>query len=820
MDLYGAAVDEVASQKARDLHRLCELARASASLQDFEARFADGGNASASVRTIKGDVQSVIENVTGSQCSPAGLKDFLAHFVLIKFDFLHEGQTDLPNILNSLRACLAAPENEHITALWDRLCSLSQENRGRAGVFDRPMLVRSLSAAFRLAAGPTFVNDLARIRGLTQQWLADIEDDVEGTRLDRAGALSEVEAKLQSHRWVQLTGLPGVGKSVLLRRSSEIDLTHGPVLLLKSDRLEGTGWASFATANGLSNTSLPELLVELASAGSNTLYIDGIDRIEKRHRPVVLDIVREVMGNELLDSWRILVTLRDSGIEQLRNWLGNVLNVTTVGNVEIKGLDDDEAGFLAREKPLLRPLLFGSKNVREIVRRPFFAKILSQNYNSDGDSTFQPQSEIDLISNWWIRGGYDVDCQNVLVRQRAIIELGHYQARNLNKNVHVNELNPSTVGLIEQLVSDGILRWIEAGSTLRFTHDIFFEWAFFKALDDVEDWLAILRECGERPAFARVVELLSQSEFRPDGNWAGMLTKIESSGMRPQWTRAWVLAPPGIPSFHELMATYKATLDSGSHKYLEKTLVWFQAEKTIPNSTFLDSDLPQRERIRNADSFAWPSDIRTWSNFIWFLLRKMPDIPIRLYPDVVSIFDVWQNACFNIKNPVSDALLELSATWLKELTEEKSSRRPPRTTSRWSVLETAHGDFWRSLVILVLRSAETRPDITSHYLSQIIGIDTHHKREMVEDIFLFSPIQARTHPDLLVDVSLDYLRQELQNLYKTGSNGNMNRAANAESWRSQFRQKSAPKRRSSPLKAYFQLWCHTLSVTMILNDWR
>src|SRR5580658_9675624 len=44
--------------------------------------------------------------------------------------------------------------------------------------------------------------------------------------------------------------------------------------------------------------------------------------------------------------------------------------------------------------------------------------------------------------------------------------------------------------------------------TVRFSHDIFFEWAFFHVLVDREEaWLNAIRDCGEPPAIGRVVEL-------------------------------------------------------------------------------------------------------------------------------------------------------------------------------------------------------------------------------------------------------------------------------------------------------------------------
>lgn len=760
-DRFGVAVGDVARGKARDLRTLCELARASTTLVEFEARFAPGGNASAAVRQMQDDIALLIERSAGSACTGQDLKEFLAHFVLIEFDFLHEGQADLPAALNGLRASLATGDVAEAVALWDRFCTLAREGAGRSAVFDRPGLVRSLSATFRLAAAPSFRQDLERLKSLAHQWVADIEDDVSGTRLERAGLSAELEAKLASSRWVQIRGLPGSGKSVLLRRRAEADLARGPVLFLKSGRLEGTGWASFAAANGLSNASLPDLLVDLAATGSSTLYIDGIDRIEKQHQPIILDVVRAVMESPLLDNWRVVVSLRDTGIEPLRNWLGSLLARAGIGTVEVRGLDDEEAKLLAKAKPYLRPLLFGPKQVQEIVRRPFFAKVLNDNFGSSaGDDAFQPRSEVDLIGNWWLRGGYNADGQNALGRQLAIVELSSLRARHIDRDIAVGELSAPTRGLIGELIADGIVRHVRVGHTLRFSHDIFFEWAFFQVLADSDDWLSQIRACGEPPAVARVVELLSQWEFAQGSDWAKTLHQVDCSSMRSQWTRAWLLAPLASPNFKASEASFSSALEANDHYFLKKALVWFQAERTMPNPLILEGNLPQEERIRVADLLGWPSDGNTWSRFITFLLARISAIPVTVYPNVVSIFEVWQNAFADIKNVISAALLDQAAAWLKELLQQGAGRRPPPTPSRWDALGSELGDFRKSLTRLVLRSAEVRPDLTQEYLAQIIGTEGL-RREKFEEVVAFSPVLARSHPHQLVDLSLKQLRREL-----------------------------------------------------------
>jgi hypothetical protein len=108
-----------------------------------------------------------------------------------------------------------------------------------------------------------------------------------GTRLDRASLLKDIDTALSSSRLVQIRGLPGSGKSALLKRIVLRAIERGPVLLLKADQLEGPSWLGFATSQGLSDASLSDLLVEIGATGSAVPFIDAVDRVEKEHRPVV-----------------------------------------------------------------------------------------------------------------------------------------------------------------------------------------------------------------------------------------------------------------------------------------------------------------------------------------------------------------------------------------------------------------------------------------------------------------------------------------------------------------------------------------------------
>jgi hypothetical protein len=240
-DRFGAAVGEIARSKQRAIISLCESARASISAAHFHARFAKGGNASAALKTIKKDIEALLAKAKGSACTKTEVHNFLAHFVLLDFDFLHAGASDPPAIMARLRDYLAPDHVDQAPSLWNDLRQIVRDGAGKSSEFDRPRLLQVLPRGIRLQAAASLRSDLDKITRLTRHWIADIHNDVGGVHVDRAALSEKLEKSLAGGRFIQITGLPGSGKSVLLRQRVEAELTHGPVLFLKSGQARRQG---------------------------------------------------------------------------------------------------------------------------------------------------------------------------------------------------------------------------------------------------------------------------------------------------------------------------------------------------------------------------------------------------------------------------------------------------------------------------------------------------------------------------------------------------------------------------------------------------
>ena len=147
------------------------------------------------------------------------------------------------------------------------------------------------------------------------------------------------------------------------------------------------------------------------------------------------------------------------------------------------------------------------------------------------------------------------------------------------------------------------------------------------------------------------------------------IARLETGSLRPQWRREWLTAPPFSPSFAPEQQEFQALLSENNWALLEKLLVWFQAQHTIPSPLVLQnaySAVEELDRVRMADLVGWASDFESWGRLLDWLLPLAPSLPPRLFP-VLEVFGVWQNTFAEFRNDRSAKIVEVASGWLVDL---------------------------------------------------------------------------------------------------------------------------------------------------------
>ncbi|WP_252720757.1 ATP-binding protein [Acinetobacter sp. RIT698] len=590
-----------------------------------------------------------------------------------------------------------------------------------------------------------YIPEVQMIKEISQQSLDQVLKTIEDFELTRPALHNEFEEKLNSGRFIQITGLSGTGKSVLLRQIAESKANDLPFLFIKSDQLTGSNnWLEYLSRVGLPSFSISDWLISLEVVGGTPIvFIDGIDRVSENSKPIIEDLIRTIFNNPDLTNWKIVTTLRDTGLETLKIWIGTLLKNTNIQTINIELLNDDECCALAQKIPSIQQLLFSNSKVKEIIRRPFFAKVLT-NLKANG---FEPESELELIDAWWKRGGFNETGQSIYNRQDFLKRLSELKSLNLSSSVKRREIQP--IDALDSLVVDGIVHVNSKSSTVDFTHDIFYEWSlFYLLLEEELNWLNKIETFGEPPYISRVVELLAQREFIDD-QWVNHLENPKFKELRSQWLRAWLIGPIGHPKFIELSRGYTQVLYEKDFDLFNKLLTWFQAEKTKANPIFLE----QPDKLQFAIQHPWPSDAFLWRTLLEYVLTSIPSTPHQLYPQILRVFEVWQYVGIHIpSNQMSEMLLEVSIHWLLEISKKERS-------STWGQIVNLK-DFKSRLINLILVSIQSNPSYMERYLNFLL-LENEVSRDIYAHIVGASPLISQHHPKLLADLTLKFLLDEL-----------------------------------------------------------
>ena len=551
----------------------------------------------------------------------------LSCFQILPFDYTAPGSAFEAWDKERAAGALHSDDAHYAGDFRKRLVQLATETASSGGDLDRARLKERLQeGSFRLAGIRQYATARVALAEASRHALEDIGDQVGHTSLLRTDLINSTRMALTQGRYVEIRGDAGVGKSALLKHTAQQLATEAPIIVLSPRRTTGGGWTKMRSVLRFGGTAR-DLLVDLASSGGATLFLDGLDFFTEEERLTARDLVHEasdVPGFEVIATAR-----RDFGLEE-PNWLPEAA-LEKLGRAEsvlVGELSTAEVSELQAIPPGLGALLAESHPARAVTRNLFR---LSHLTNRPGGGPI-PSTEVDMAEQWW-RSADGV--RDALHRERARV-LKDLAQQTLDRREPL-ETKSHPASPVDALVQSQTLRDL-GDDRMAFHHDVLRDWAVANLLyfhPDTQDRLPL-----DRPPPAPVVrgvELAARmalERHNDDSRWRELLDKFSHENAHGSWRRAVLLAPVRSEIDNAPLETVSDVLLADQGRILRELIRTVLAVDGRAATEFAahGTDVPEDLYIPAA-----PSGV----SLIRWLLALGEKIPPNAIPDVARLYKGW-----------------------------------------------------------------------------------------------------------------------------------------------------------------------------------
>ena len=558
--------------------------------------------------------------------------------------------------------------------------------------------------------------------------LASIRDTIGGRRIERDAVNADALDALAEVRLLRVVGQHGAGKSAVLKRLALDQAAGAPVLVLRDLRVTGGGWPAHVAKFG-AVVPIATTVRELGLGGARTLFIDGADKMDAAAQVTINDVLRTIAVTPDLDGWRVVVTMREENAQRVDGWLDPEANAKLSSRtIRVEGFDDEEVAEVGDAVPLLRPLLADTRNFDTVLRRPFFLDALSRLPVAGGADV---RSEVDLVELWWTHGGADkADFAPAQGRRNVLLKLGEQLLLDPGAALAIRDIDPTALGELSQA---GVLRHVDVGSTVAFTHDIYEEWVLERTMFDRRtDIAGALRDGRQDLQLARPLQLLAARQLERSKNgdaWARLLDALGDGDLRATWSRVVLSAPVRSVRSTEMLDRIEGALLRDEGQLLSRLILSVRTTETVRDLRFLDEvqfpDLTRDQREQYASEAAGPQFV-SWLRLITWIVPRLATLPESVDQELVAILDLWVAALPAQIAPY--ALVPDIAAWaLARMGDTDTAGKPKRGS--WT---GRHGDR-TAFRALLLKCAAGAPAAVAGYLASISDYAMPHVRKQVID---------------------------------------------------------------------------------------
>lgn len=722
-----------------------EWARTAKTGAQFLARLALKGVASDAMRSFAQTFRSNLV-AQGVADDDEAVWNIIRRFLILEFDFESGAPQARAHALTIARQVLAPEDASRAKALWSNLIELVILTGKTGGSINRDELAAALAArGFRLAGARNYALARARLAEMSRFALMDIGTTVGGINLPRLSALAALEVARDQHRFIEITGKPGAGKSYVLRHLAERQGREAHVIVLDPIGTPDGGWAALAQRLDVPGTA-KDFLGDLAASGGGILFIDGLEMFASaERRRTVNDILREIAG---IDGFSVVVSTRpDVGVEG-SSWLAeDALALLGVPHQVLVGeLDDEEVAILSAAAPELSALLSRGHPAASIARNLYrLTQLLKV------PSTVEIRTEAALADRWW-QSADGAKVEDVRAGQRLLAELASAALAG-HDTIEAGNDSQARDHLLRSLTLSEPKR-----DRLGFYHDVLRDWAIGARLHEDLALLAGLDlTVPPSPRLARGIEFAGRFalEKEQDGSaWQSLLAALSPPGAHDAWRRQALMAIVRSELSPELLNRCNAALLAQGGALLIELCTAITAVDTVSAA-----DLFSRAAAKGVElPVVTPSSLRVASTpsaptVLMWCLAHAAEIPIQAIGAVVKLVEIQFFLAMGVSE-YGQATAKMLFRWLMQLDVRTTEISIPSPSDAVKLEGQARQRMIEDLRTMTLLLAVNAPDEAKAYLTAAAAENDHYK---FKDIRPFSRALASVAPAelaALVEASL------------------------------------------------------------------
>ncbi|MCI5041050.1 MAG: AAA family ATPase [Donghicola eburneus] len=754
-DVCGQIVRSNPAQKLTDRHLLAvatqrtsfaisgpyqdvlEWARRAESGVQFFARLALPGVASEEMRSFAKAFRSNLV-AHGVADEDEAVWAIFRRFMILEFDFESAAPEAKAHALTLARQVLAPDDATRAEALWSNLIEIVIETGKAGGSVTRQSLTERLTTrGFHLVGDQNFSLARAKLAEMSRHALMEIGTTVGGVNIPRLGALADLEKARDGHRFIEITGKPGVGKSWVLRHLAERIGHEGHVIVLDPVGTPDGGWSALAQRLEMPGTA-KNFLWDLAAGGGGVLFIDGLEMFTSvERRRTVNDLLREIAE---VPGFSVVVSKRpDVGVEDT-GWVAEdaLAKLGTPYQVVVGELNDDEVAALSTAAPELRALLETDHPAASIARNLYrLAQLLKV------PKSAEIRTEAALADRWW-KSADGAKPNDVRPAQRLLAELAEAALAGQDL-IEAAADTPARTHLQRSLTLSEPRR-----DRLSFYHDVLRDWAIGARLnEDITLLDSVDLSVPPSPRVARGIEFAGRFalEQQPDGsNWTALLGALSRPGAHDAWRRQALMAIVRSELSARLLSRCRAALLADGGALLVEICTAIVATETISAaSAFKEiaatgAELPVEApgSLRIATTLSAPTVL------MWCAVNA-EDIPIQAIAAIVKLAEVQFLTIMSVRE-LGRATAKMLFGWLMQLDLRDTNITIPGATDAPRLERQSRTTMIEDLRTMALLMASHAPEDTKAYLTAIAKENDHYK---VKAIRPFSKALASVAPNEL-----------------------------------------------------------------------